>query len=315
MFGRGHGLLYSVHAMRVVTSYPNPDLDGVACALAYADLLTRTGTEAQAVFVGTPDKEARAALEYWKLMPTFDQAVVDTARAVVLVDAASIRDFWDGFNPTKVVELIDHRQLHEAESFPHAQRQIELVGAAATLVAERFQAAGQEPEQAHAGLLAGAIVSGTVNLRTSNTTARDRAMLTWAAQRAGIGEEYYTLLRRARSHYAPGELYDSLVADAAIRRSPSGDISILQIEAEGAEGIMRARKEEVRRALAAVRAEMKPDYAFVNFVDLGTGTCAVFADHSKERALLARRLGVAFDAEGFERLPTLLLRKQIGPLL
>lgn len=43
----------------IVTSYVDPDLDGTACAYAYAEFLKHTNPHVQAMITGTPYIEAQ----------------------------------------------------------------------------------------------------------------------------------------------------------------------------------------------------------------------------------------------------------------
>ncbi len=307
-------MYYVTYLMKVVTSYPNPDLDGTASAFAYAELLQAIGERAQVALHGEPDKEARAALAYWDLTSVFDRGELAKAVEIVLVDTSNLSDFPRGFDSTKVVEIIDHRELHEAKSFPNAKIQIELVGAAATLVAEKFSIAQLKPQQPTAGLLFGAIASNTVSLRSSNTTERDRRMYDLLQPIAAVGTEYLRLLREARSQYAPGELAAYLWNDRSVRETRSKKVTILQIEAEHAEQLFRERRVEIDQVLARVRAEDPIDHAFLNVIDLGTGENFVYVDDPDTARLVSKRLHIRIE-QGIGRLPSLLLRKQISPLL
>lgn len=301
--------------MKVVTSYPNPDLDGTACAIAYAELLRVDDPSVNAVLHGLPDKEARAALAHWRVDPPMDRGEIAAADEVVLVDTSNMSDFPSGFDPTKVVEIVDHRELAELHAFPSARAQIELVGAAATLIAEKFRAAGREPARATAGLLAGAIASNTLHLRTSNTTERDRTMFEWLRQLSRVNTAYFALLQRARSAYAPAELAEYLWNDRSVRTTQSGRVTILQIEAEQAEKLLHDRRSEVEGVVTRVHDEERPDHVFVNIVDLETARNMLFSKYPETTELLSNRLGLRFDSGGIARPDHLLLRKQIAPLL
>lgn len=301
--------------MRVVTAYLNPDLDGTACAIAYAELLRVDDPLVTAVLHGLPDKEARAALAHWHIDPPMDRGEIAAAEAVILVDTSNLSDLPEGFDASRVVEIVDHRELTEFHAFPNARAQVELVGAAATLIAEKFHAAGKIPAISTAGLLVGAISSNTLHLRTSNTTERDRAMFAWTQQLSGVDDGYFAMLRRARSAYAPGELAEYLWNDRSVRTTQSSHVIILQIEAEQAEKLLHDRRSEVEGVLTRVHDEERPDHVFVNVVDLETARNVLFSIYPETTALLSNRLGLRFSPDGIARPDRLLLRKQISPLL
>lgn len=122
----------------LITFYVNPDLDGVAGALAYGEFLQKTGRESVVGIIGEPHDEAKYILDRYNI--PYPQKIInaDNFDEVVLVDARDLNCLEGNIAPEKVVEIIDHRKINEADKFPNAKVQIELVGSAATLIAEKF---------------------------------------------------------------------------------------------------------------------------------------------------------------------------------
>jgi len=123
----------------LVTAYSNPDLDGTACMIAYAEFLQKEGYSATAAFYGVLHREAQFVFDTFNIVcpKNADSFSTKTTR-VVLVDASDVNGISNSIHPLQVIELIDHRKINQAHRFPHAKIQIELVGAAATLIAEKF---------------------------------------------------------------------------------------------------------------------------------------------------------------------------------
>lgn len=303
--------------MRVVTSYPNPDLDGISSGLGYAELLSGEGTPTKALFVGLPDKESAAALAWWKVTADFTNTFsLRPGDELVLVDFCWLGEFPAGVSPDRVVEVLDHHPWHDGSDFPRATVQNEAIGAVATLVSERYQAAGRTPSKPVAGLLAGAISSNTIRFRTPNTTPRDRAAFGWLSEIAAASEDYFTHLRRARSTFAPGDIQRALEHDATVwTKSPAGNVACLQLEAQDVLALFRSRRGEFDAAIAAVMQEKAASLALVNLIDIERGESALYASDARSRAFLTSRLGVSFGEEGLALPHQLLMRKQIMPRL
>jgi len=53
----------------IVTSYPNPDLDGTACAIAYSEFLNKNGRPASYKLFGNWQSEVDFVLKYLKFRP------------------------------------------------------------------------------------------------------------------------------------------------------------------------------------------------------------------------------------------------------
>ncbi|MFA6282432.1 MAG: DHH family phosphoesterase, partial [Candidatus Omnitrophota bacterium] len=122
----------------LITCYVNPDLDGVAGVLAYCEFLQKTGRDTVAGIIGEPHDEAKYILDRYNL--TYPKSIIDAGDfdEVILVDASDLNGLEGHINPEKVIEIIDHRKINEADKFPGAKVQIELVGSASTLIAEKF---------------------------------------------------------------------------------------------------------------------------------------------------------------------------------
>ena len=163
----------------LVTCYVNPDLDGVAGAIAYGEFLQKTGKNTVVGIIGEPHDEAKYILdrfgfEYPPIIPN-----ADNFDEVILVDASDLNGLEGKISAEKVIEIIDHRKVHEADKFPKAKAQIELVGAAATLVAEKFIQNNVDVSKESATLVYGAIISNTLNFKGSVTTDRDKEAAAW----------------------------------------------------------------------------------------------------------------------------------------
>ncbi len=282
----------------VVTAKQSPDLDGVACTVAQAELLAAVGTPAVAVVAGQPDAEARYVLDHLGVVPP--SRPPENVNGVVLVDMSALPGLPDFADPAAVIEVIDHR-LHgdPSRSFPNAKVQVEKVGAAATLVFERFQHQGISPSPNSALLLQAAIHSNTQRLRGAVTTPRDVAAASALAESHPLPTGFIEAQFRARA----AEILEDL--PAAIRREtktfdhPDGTFWVAQLECPGALDLV----DEARRVPAPLRN-------IVNLVDpLRAASMMVVQDESF-RVWVATQVGIEFDGD-VARPSQALLRKQI----
>src|SRR3990167_9407031 len=115
----------------LVTPYIDPDLDGVACAIAYAEYLNKTGKNAVPGIFGHTHEEAKFALNYFKIGYPEVLNNPGVFRRVIMVDNSFPHNIEKHIKPENVIEIIDHRKHTEVEAFPNAKIQIELVGSAA----------------------------------------------------------------------------------------------------------------------------------------------------------------------------------------
>ena len=160
--------------MKLIIPYSNPDLDGVACAIGYEEYLSSKAIQCKAAIFGEPQSEARFVLEKNSIpQPENAQNLIHDVDEVILVDASDTIGISSQISREKVIEVIDHRIHFKKTDFPNAKFQIEPVGAAATLIAEKFYKNNVNISTNTSLLLYSAIISNTINFKTGNTTQRD----------------------------------------------------------------------------------------------------------------------------------------------
>ncbi|MBI5220287.1 MAG: DHH family phosphoesterase [Candidatus Liptonbacteria bacterium] len=280
--------------MLLVTSYLNPDLDGTACSIAYAELLQAQGRGAQAALFGTPSEEARWVLKEFNItLP--EPAQMDQAE-VILVDASDLNWLATGLDPKQVIEIIDHRPVHEAQSFPNAKVQIELVGSCATLVAEKFQAAGQAPSRNVAYLLQAAIISNTLNFQSGTTTERDWKAAVWLAPLAELPGDFAVQMFRAKSNLMGPKLVERIANEYATFTFGGHKILFAQIEMLGASELAIGRTGEILVELQRLKQDLDQDVSFLSIIELAPdhSSTVFITDEPETQELLSRALGVKF---------------------
>lgn len=298
----------------LITCYVNPDLDGVACAIAYAEFLNKTGSPALAGIMGEPHTEAGYILDRFAL-PYPDSIVNDLDFSqVILVDSSDLNGLGGNISPAKVIEVIDHRKINEAEAFPQAKIQIELVGSAATLIAEKFMETNIGISRESAILLYGAIISNTLNFKGSVTTDRDRQAADYLNKVALLDDGFWRELFMAKSDLSGDKLRARLEGDFAWFNLASKKLGIAQIEIMGVEALIRERLQEIVDTLEKIKSEMSLDYIFLNTVELELGNNYFICSDPETEKLLEKVLGLEFNRSVAIR-SGLIMRKQIVPLL
>lgn len=298
----------------LVTSYVCPDLDGLASAVAYAEYLGRNGVEAVVGLLGEPSEESRYTLDRFGLECPSSISDTDGFEKIALADASDLSGLEGRVAPEKVVTIIDHRAVNGAEDFPNADVQIELVGAAATLVAEKFIRGSLEMSDRSAILIQAAIISNTLNFKAAVTTDRDMAVMETLGKIAPLPADFWRDLFRAKSDLSGDRLAEKIRGDFASFELGSMRVGIAQIEMIGAEALVCERVEEIIRELDAIRDEEKYDYVFQNTIELESPRNYLVASHEGTKRLLETALEVTFSGAVAERKEPL-MRKQIVPLL
>lgn len=197
----------------LITSYVNPDLDGIAGAIAYGEFLKKTGKNAIVGIIGEPHDEAKYILDRFGFAYPEMIMNADNFDKVILVDASDLNGLEGKIDPEKVIEIIDHRKVHESDKFPKAKTQIEFVGAAATIVAEKFIQNKIDISKESAILIYSVIISNTLNFRGSVTTDRDRKVAIWLNKIASLPENFWKDLFISKSDLSGKKLIERIEGD------------------------------------------------------------------------------------------------------
>jgi len=298
----------------LVTCYVNPDLDGVAGAIAYGEFLRKTGKNAVVGIIGGPNDETKYILNRFDF--TYPQTIANTDNfdEVILVDASDLNGLEGKVAAEKVSEIIDHRKVHEADKFPKAKAQIELVGAVATLIAEKFMKNNIDISKESATLVYGAIVSNTLNFRGSVTTERDKEAAIWLDKVAKLPEDFWKDLFVAKSDLSGSKLAERIESDFAWFVIGNKRVGSAQIEMVGAKKLLNERGGEIIQVLDKIKKEMGLDFIFQNTIELEDAGSFFIASDSETQRLLGKVLNVRFAGVVAER-SNPIMRKQIVPLL
>ena len=300
----------------IVTTTPYPDLDGFACALAYVELLRAQGINANAALFGTPYIEATYLMDHYGFpYPSDGITMFDPIDRVVLVDESELKPMAStNLNPQQVVEIIDHRKNHDLELFPNANVQLELVGSAATLVAERFKQANVMPSRMSGTLLYGAIISNTLNFQANVTTDRDHVMAQWLHSLSHFPSTFARELFLAKSDFSGPKLRNTIANDSKWWAFEGHNIFIAQIEMIGVQDLVQTRSREILEELHHQKETFGIDFYFCSFIELDGGYTMFVADDPGTQKLLESVLNISF-RENVAQRPGLIMRKEIIPLI
>lgn len=278
---------------KVVTTYINPDMDGISLMYAYTEFLRKKHENAEYYFEGTMKKEANIVLKMFNIK--LDSLVrIENNDKIVLVDTNYLSKISKTIKQENIVEVIDH---HNSESWldenPTLKKQIEPVGAAATLVAERFKNENIDISRESAILLYYGIISNTMNLKSKLTNQRDIEMANWLKSKAP-------------------EITDEITKEIFVKKSQIGENlraemevefkdqfmtiswSIGQLEIANVEDFLGKYENDIREILDTVSIENNVDYISVNCMDIINGYSIIVARDEKTAKVISDSLGYKF---------------------
>jgi manganese-dependent inorganic pyrophosphatase len=298
----------------LITSYVNPDLDGVASAVAYAEFLKNPNHDVLAGVIGKPHTEADYMLKRFGVAEPVRLQNADGFDEVILVDVSDVNELEGTIAPEKVIEIMDHRAVHGAGAFPNAKAQIEPVGAAATLVAEKFMYANAKISEESAALLLGGIISNTLNFRGSMTTDRDRSAAAWLNATAQLPDGFWRELFTAKSDVTGDQLAERIEDDVAWFMLGGKKFGIAELEVIGIQPLLAQRGGEIIEVMERVKHDAHFDHIFLNAIELEDIASYLVASDTQTQQLLSHVFATPFDGV-VAKLPHPLMRKQIVPQL
>ncbi|QGA80006.1 DHHA2 domain-containing protein [Candidatus Nanohalobium constans] len=292
----------------LVTSYSNPDLDGTACSFAYAEFLRKNNKEAEPGLFGKPDDEAKFLLEKLNLKISSSLDLIEEVNQIALVDASNLEWLNQSIDKSKISQIIDHREHNLSEEFD-GESQIELVGAAATLIAEKFKNSEVEISEESAELLYCAIADNTVDFQANVTTKRDKDAADWLENKfsdKNVLQEIFSVksdFDKPVSEKVKNDYYNTNLAGRKV--------GIAQIEALGAEKFIEENSEEILSVMWRLKQRENLDHVFLTSIDIRE-ELNIFTALEQSKKILENALNLQFKNNKAKD-SRMLLRKEIIP--
>ena len=299
--------------MIFITSYENPDLDGIACSIAYLELLNNEGKSAEAVYYGDLGLEVEFVKQYTKYFPVEKHAGDFSLNSqFILVDAADPDELDKTVIPEKVIEIIDHHPLVFTDVFVNAKKTIELVGSCATLMTERLQKERFVPSKEAIIYLYSAIISNTANFKNPITTERDRKAAEYLKSLVSLPNDYVKQMFGSKSKLTPENLYHVIFQDFSPKPINGKRVGIGQIEIIDLDETVTKLWNDIVLVLEKIKREDKLDYIFLVGIDLFRGHTMFISIDEVSRVLFSRALNIP-DLKTKHIIDFIMMRKQVWP--
>lgn len=178
----------------LIFGHRNPDTDTICSALVKEILEKKNGNNlAKAVRLGNINKETQYALDYLKIEAPKLLEKVEEGQEVILVDHNEFNQSVDGIENAKIIEVIDHHRISNFETSDPLFYTARPYGCTSTILYEEFLQRNIKIEKEEAVLMASAIISDTLLLKSPTTTQHDKKALEELAKIAGIDVNEYGL--------------------------------------------------------------------------------------------------------------------------
>ena len=178
----------------LIFGHKNPDTDSICSSIVKEILNKKAGwADAKAVRIGNINKETQYVLDYLGIEAPELIERVEEGQEVILVDHNEFNQSVEGIENAKIIEVIDHHRIANIETAEPLFYTAKPYGCTSTILYHEFKIHYCEVERTEAILMASAIISDTLLLKSPTTTDYDRNALEELGKIANINIEEYGL--------------------------------------------------------------------------------------------------------------------------
>ncbi len=284
------------------------DLDALASAIAYQELLTNKGQKAVAVLPQTFNKSITKTVKNWDINYKTEPPKENVS--YVIVDLSNPKYFADFVKEEKITEIYDHHSGFKKYWKKHLGKKaiIEPIGACATLIWEQFKKHNieQTVSTTSANLLYAAIISNTLNLNASVTNKRDKKALGKLKNYINLPTNWIEQYFKEQEIAVLKNPQKEIVNDTKIVDISGKQTVIGQLELWHSRQFIQEHKKDIYKAMESFK---NPRWFFTS-PSISEGKNYLLTEDKELVDLLAETIGAEFSNE-FGVTDRLWLRKEI----
>ncbi len=290
------------------------EIDILACALSYKELLSLQGVSSRVVLPGPFNKSITSEIRRWPL--DYEKSPGDVSESsFVIVDISEPAHITSFVDQEKIIALFDHH--FGFENYWHEKYGdraiVEKVGACATLIWEEYVKAEADDKISHlsANLISSAIISNTLNFKASVTSQRDIKTYEQLKKYSSLPENWVQLYFQDQEKFAMENPYQAVKEDTIIiTTNLSYKLAIGQLELWDSREFFRKNLDDAVKAIKSYES----DHWFLTSPSISEGKNYIYTESPEVKDLLSKVLKVAFE-DNLAITDKLVLRKEIKKLL
>ncbi|MFC5700349.1 manganese-dependent inorganic pyrophosphatase [Cohnella faecalis] len=240
----------------LIFGHKNPDTDTITSAIAYAELKSKLGFDAEAVRLGEVNGETQFALDKFGFdAPRLVETAANEVKSVILVDHNERQQSISDIDQVRVAEVIDHHRIANFETKGPLYFRAEPVGCTATILLKLYKENGVAVRKETAGLMLSAIISDSLLFKSPTCTPEDVAAAKELAEIAGVNaEEYGLAMLKAGADLSDKTIAQLISLDAKEFSMGSAKVEIAQVNAVDVNDVL-SKQAELEAALNAIIEE------------------------------------------------------------
>ena len=285
------------------------DMDSVACAIAYAELLNLEGKDAVAYIPEDLNSSVTGEVRSWGLK--YEKQPLGNDLVYVLVDTTDPHTFPKFVTEDKIIEIYDHHTGYEEywKSKLKDNAHVERIGACATLIWEEYKKRGfaDKISQVSARLLFAAIVSNTLNFKSKITNPRDATAFKEISPIADLPKDWIEKYFIDQEEFIYRNAREAITNDIKIIDLPNlgKKVTIGQIELWDSKKFVNDYKHLIKEILVT----LEPNEWFFNAPCISKGISYLYSECEPIRKILTEKFNVKF-SDGIGEVNKLIERKE-----
>ena len=229
----------------LVFGHKSPDTDSICSALVKVILdKKKNGVEHIPARLGNVNKETQYVLDYLGLeAPMFIENIKE-GQKVILVDHNEFAQSVTGIENAKIIGVIDHHRICGFQTAEPLYFTARPYGCTSTILYNMFKDSNIEIERTEAILMASAIISDTLLLKSPTTTKKDVEALKDLATIANIDVNTYGLdMLKAGTDLSSFSAKELLEIDAKCIDMKGNKVVIAQVNTVDIEDVLKSQKD------------------------------------------------------------------------
>ncbi|MBS4191853.1 manganese-dependent inorganic pyrophosphatase [Bacillus sp. FJAT-49705] len=269
-----------------VFGHKNPDTDSICSAIAYAELKTKIGVDAEPIRLGQVNEETQYALHYFKKdAPRLVEAVSKEVSEVILVDHNEFQQSADDIRDVKILEVIDHHRIANFETGDPLYYRAEPVGCTATILKKMYKENGVVISKDTAGLMLSAIISDSLLFKSPTCTEEDVKAAQELAEIARVNaEEYGLAMLKAGADLSDKTIEELISLDAKAFQMGTFKTEIAQVNAIDLNDVL-SRQNELESVLSEVVKKKELDLFLFVLTDILNSDSVAIAIGNETKAV------------------------------
>lgn len=239
----------------LIFGHKNPDTDTICSSMVKERFNKKTECKfPKAVRLGNINKETQYVLDYLGLEAPELIESVEEGQKVILVDHNEFGQSVDGIEKAKIMGVVDHHRIANFETSEPLYYLAKPYGCTSTILYQEYKHRNFEISKEEAILMASAIISDTLLLKSPTTTEHDIKALEELEKIAGIDiKEYGLEMLKAGTDLDDFTAKELVNLDAKSLEKNGVKFVIAQVNTVSIEDVLK-RQEELENAM---REEIK----------------------------------------------------------